>query len=142
MNRNLLTAAALACASFGAHAGLHCNTDNCPPDNWGGYSAHISHSAAIGVVSEIFVPATLNGLLGIRDPVTLQLAAFGVCMIPGTMREWWSRDEPGNRFSNRDEISNAVGCALGMAIPPGVRWALTASPATKSIRVTYSVTLP
>jgi hypothetical protein len=131
-----LSALTLALASFGAHAGLHCNTSNCPPDSWGGYKAHLTYSGAIGVGSELIVPPIAQWA-GI-GPKSAQALAFGLCMVPGTVREWRSRSQAGNRFSNRDEISNALGCGLGMATTAGARWAIE-SESAGGVRVTYSV---
>jgi hypothetical protein len=135
-----LVTLALALASLNAHAGLHCNTDNCPPDNWGGYKAHLAYSGAIGIGSELIVPPIAQWA-GV-GPKSAQALAFGLCMVPGAVREWRSRSEPGNRFSNRDMLSNAAGCGIGIGTASGARWALTADPATRTVGVSYSVALP
>jgi hypothetical protein len=139
MTRNLL-AAALALASLSAQAGLHCNTPDCPPDTWGGYKAHLTYSGAIGAGSELIVPpiAQWAGM----GPKSAQTLAFGLCLVPGTVREWRSRSQPGNRFSNRDMLSNAAGCGIGMGTVAGVRWALTADPVTTAVSVGLRIELP
>jgi hypothetical protein len=135
-----LAALALALASLNAHAGLHCNTPDCPADAWGGYKAHLTYSGAIGIGSELIVPpiAQWAGM----GPKSSQALAFGLCLVPCTVREWRSRSQPGNRFSNRDMLSNAAGCGIGMGTVAGVRWALTADPATKTVGLGLRVKLP
>lgn len=91
---------------------------NMPPDGWGGAQAHVGISALIGAATRSVV----------REP----LPAFGVCMVPGLVKEVadYRKGQPGFRhglFSRKDLISDAAGCAVGVTIggfvfAPGRVW--------------------
>lgn len=80
-----------------------------PPDNWGGRNAHIVYSAVLGATLEMSFPRVNPILLG------------AVCLIPGHLREQRQSHMPGNRYSEKDMISNAVGCSLGIGTAYGIR---------------------
>ena len=79
---------------------------NIPPDNWGGYQAHVAISAVLGTASRTLV---------FKDPVK----AWALAMVPGVIHEIhdYRKDTPGYRhglFSRKDLISDAVGAAIGV----------------------------
>jgi hypothetical protein len=89
-----------------------------PPDNWGGWKAHVGVSFAFGGVSTLIVTKerSLKGL----EACQVYCQRFALAMLPGLYREWDTyahKPEPGYRhglFSKRDLLANAVGAGLGV----------------------------
>jgi hypothetical protein len=80
-----------------------------PADSWNGWKLHVGYSAAIGAGAYTLFPSVHPLILG------------AACLVPGHIRENRRQHEPGNRYSERDMISNLVGCAGGIGVAHGVR---------------------
>ena len=80
-----------------------------PADSFNAWKLHLGYSAAIGAVTYAALP-------------DLHWAAQGaICLLPGHIRENSRQHEAGNRYSERDMIVNAVGCAAGIALTHQVK---------------------
>lgn len=93
-------------------------------DTWTGpdKKLHVAGSFAVGVVAGIYV----------QDNKPL---AFGLAMVPGTVKELLDARQGGTGFSGKDMVANALGAALGVYASS---WLVTYAKGTT--RVSYATT--
>ncbi|MEQ1572796.1 MAG: hypothetical protein ABL993_00985 [Vicinamibacterales bacterium] len=111
-----ITVAATLMLTDNAHAGgityetrPRQQTEDYPADSFNAWKLHLGYSAAIGTLTYAALP-------------DLHWAAQGaICLLPGHIRENSRQHEPGNRYSERDMIVNAIGCAAGIALTHQVK---------------------
>lgn len=134
MKKSLLAIALLAAATLAAAHGPVKEVDPppaaqaaaVPRDTWAGAPAHVAVSALAGVVCSTHLYP--------RESVK----AFGCAMVPGVLKELVDSQTKGNRWSNKDIISDAVGSLLGVGAGG---WLLTYSERDKAVKVSYRLAL-
>ena len=128
MKRTLLALALMLCTSA-YPAGPIEFTHRQNPDNWSDWDKHIT---VLGIA-----PAFIVELVA---PEWSRPAKFGACMVPGLAHEFIPGfPAPGNTWSLRDVVSDAVGCGIGLFAFEG---RLRLAPQANGVRLTYSLSLP
>lgn len=114
MNRSILIAAiallvgSLACATDKHHGQPVTPTPEVTRSDQGfsrnGYGEHFAVSALAGIVVSAHIEKD--------SPVK----AWAYAMAPGLLKEVIDWQTPGNRFSSRDMLANAIGAAVGVGV--------------------------
>ena len=113
---NYRIALGLVAASL-AFAALDCRAQ----DTWTGpdKKKHFAVSVVSGVFARQLAPHN-------------ELAAFGVAMVPGLLKELVDAGQRGNKFSTKDLVADALGAYAGVKLG-----GLMIAPADGGARVTY-----